>query len=480
MAEPIVLKRAHLRAGMRVALAVSGGADSVALLRAALLLAAELGLVVSVVHVHHGIRGEAADEDAAFVEALAAEYRLFFYLHRVDTPAHARQHRQSLEEAARDLRYSIFRGLLEQDSADAVLTAHTLDDQAETVLLKLLRGSWTEGLGGVYPMVTCSRGVILRPLLETRRTEIEAWLRELGQPWREDATNLDTTFTRNRVRHQLLPELESYNPQIAATLARMAELAREEESYWRQEMDRLLPTLLLPGRAVRGGGRAVSTQPEKASLGIELERLRALAPAVRRRAVREAARRIGVSLDFEQVARLMAMIEPESMKSAPRREQLTAQLHAERTARELRLILKSAKSEVDGLRASDKSDVEPVEIPVPGAWNYAVYGLRVRVEARVLGGGSDAAKVGDASVQKLEPLVLRFPKPGDRVRLRYTSGKKPLKEVFARLRLDASKRSTWPLIVWRDEVVWMKDVVLEPDPHLPFTLEVTPLEDGVR
>lgn len=476
MTEPIVLNRAHLRAGMRVALAVSGGADSVALLRAALLLAPEAGLVLSVVHVHHGIRGEAADEDALFVEALAAAHRLPFQLHRVHTPSHAQQHRQSLEEAARHLRYSIFRSLLEQGSADAVLTAHTLDDQAETVLLKLLRGAWTEGLSGIHPMVTCSRGVILRPLLEVRRMQIEAWLRELGQPWREDATNLDTAFARNRVRHQLIPELASYNPQIAATLAHMAELAREEETYWKQEMDRLLPVLLLPGRAVRGGGRAVSTHPEEASLGMELERLLALAPAVRRRALREAARRIGVHLGFEPVTRLMAMIEPESVKTAPRREQLTAQLRAERTPRELRLILESPKAEAHGSHARGRSSIGPVEIPVPGEHDAEEYGLRVRVQ----GIGTDAGKVGGASVPRLEPLVLRYPRPGDRVKLRYTSGKKPLKEVFARLHLDAAKRSTWPLIVWRDEVVWMKDVVLEPDPRLPFALEVTPLEGGER
>ena len=465
MATPFPFDRTSLRAGMRVALAVSGGADSVALLRSMLQIAPEIGLVLSVVHVHHGIRGQAADEDVAFVETLAAQFGLPLHLRKVDTPAYAKQHRETIEEAARNLRYTVFRDLLDQGVADAVLTAHTLDDQAETVLLKLLRGAWTEGLSGIHPVVACPRGVILRPMLGVRRDGIEAWLRELGQPWREDVTNVDLGFTRNRVRHKLLPEMATYNPQIALLLAHVADLARDEETYWQQEMDRLLPTLLLPGRAVRGGGRAVSTHPGEASLGMELDRLRALPPAVRRRVLRQAARRIGAMLGFEPIARLMAMIEPESPGGTPRREQLTAQLRAERTARELRLIVESPAVAPGGVRGTSKRRPAPLEIPVPGETDAPGYGLRVVTALRDVSGPAP----------ELEPLILCVPQPGDRVRMRYTSGKKSLKDVFSRLRLDASKRREWPLIRWGDEIVWMKDVELEPNPTLPFTLEVSAL-----
>lgn len=463
MTMPLAIERSHLRAGMRVALAVSGGADSVALLLAMLPIASEVGLVLSVVHVHHGIRGQAADEDAAFVEALAAEHGLAFHLREVAAPAHAERHGETLEEAARNLRYAVFHQMLEEGLADAVLTAHTLDDQAETVLLKLIRGAWTEGLSGIHPVVTCQRGMILRPMLGVRRAEIEAWLRELGQGWREDVTNADVAYARNRVRHELLPELATYNPQIAVLLSHVAELAREEEAYWQREMDRLLPGLLLPGRAVRGGGRAVSTQPGEASLGMELERLRALVPAVRRRVLREAARRMGVSLSFDAVARLMGMVEPTGGKASPRREQLTARLRAERTPRELRLLLDGVEAARPGGRAGSKP--EPVEVPIPGEVDAPGYGLRV-VAALRAEAGSDLA---------LEALVLRTPRAGDRVRLRYTSGKKSIKDVFSRLRLDAARRREWPLIAWRGEIVWMRDVELEPDPTLPFTLVVTAL-----
>jgi len=322
---------------MRIAAAVSGGADSVALLRGLIEVAPEIGLVVSVAHVHHGIRGDEADLDAEFVTALAAAHGLTFRRHDVDTPTAASENRETIEEAARNLRYAWFRELLEQGEADAVATAHTLDDQAETVLHKLLRGAWTEGLGGISPTITHTRGSILRPFLGTRRAEIEVWLKAIGQPWREDTSNSDTTFTRNRIRHELLPMLATYNPQIHSQLANLATLARDEDAYWQTELGRILPSLVLPGKPVRGGGRAASTHPDEASLAFEVERL-PQSPAVRRRLLRAAARQLGTVLNFDQTEKLMAMLS----SGGTRRQQLTAELHAERSPRELRLIKRKA------------------------------------------------------------------------------------------------------------------------------------------
>jgi tRNA(Ile)-lysidine synthase len=336
------LNREHLRPGMRLAIAVSGGADSVALLRALILAAPEIGLVLSVAHVHHGLRGPDADADAGFVAALAAQHGLAFHRRDVDTPASAKANRETIEEAARNLRYQYFRELLASGEADAVATAHTLDDQAETVLHKLLRGAWTEGLSGIHPKIAGQKGIaeqagpILRPFLDVRRVEIESWLRSLGQSWREDATNADTAFTRNRLRHELLPALAAYNPQIHAQLANLATIARDEDAYWQAELARLLPQLLLPGKPVRGGGRAASTDPGETSLAFEIERL-PVSPAVRRRILRAAARQLGTALNFEQTERLLAMCGPHPT----RRQTLTAELHAERSPRELRLIRKA-------------------------------------------------------------------------------------------------------------------------------------------
>jgi tRNA(Ile)-lysidine synthase len=166
-----------------------------------------------------------------------------------------------------------------------------------------------------------------------RRAEIEAWLSQIGQTWREDATNSDRTHTRNRIRHELLPTLAAYNPQIYRQLANLATVARDENAYWQGELARILPQLLLPGKPVRGGGRATSTDPNEASIAVEIERLPA-SPAVRRRVLREAARQLGVALNFEQTERLLVMCGP----NPTRRQTLTAELRAERSPREIRLI----------------------------------------------------------------------------------------------------------------------------------------------
>ena len=199
--------RQLLRAGDRVCAAVSGGADSTALLLALVEANAEktpLGIVVSAAHVHHGLRGADADGDEAFVRALCERLQVPLQVFHVDTAARQLAEREGLEKAARELRYEALRGLLQQGAADAVATAHTLDDQAETVMMKLLRGAWTEGLGGISPEVRGSgirdqglgireqqdaKGGVIRPLLGVRRVEVEAFLKARGQGWREDASN---------------------------------------------------------------------------------------------------------------------------------------------------------------------------------------------------------------------------------------------------------------------------------------------------
>ena len=341
----------HIRPGDRLSVAVSGGADSVALLRAvhaanSAAAKSTLGVGLSAVHVHHGLRGAEADADQHFVQQLCASLDIPLHLRPVDTPAHAALHRESLEEAARNLRYAAFHELLRSGEADAILTAHTADDQTETVLLKLLRGAWTDGLGGIHPVVHVPlpgrpSTRILRPLLATRRHQVELFLRALDQPWREDSSNADPAFTRNRLRHQLLPPLRDLNPSLDQTLAHLAELARDEEAHWQAELSRLLPQLLLPGKPTRGGGRSVPTSPEIASLAIEVERLRPLSMATRRRVLRAAARQLGSRLSFEETSRLLALCGLQTLPTVSSRPGASLQLDngllAERSARELRL-----------------------------------------------------------------------------------------------------------------------------------------------
>src|ERR1035437_3110551 len=357
-----------MRAGDRVAVAVSGGADSVALLRVLLQLRAELGIVVSVAHFNHGLRGEASEADEAFVAELARQYDLEFFCGRGDVRDHALTSKLSVEAAARELRYCWLTSLAESHKLNEIATAHTVDDQAETVLLKFLRGAGTRGLAGIYPEIAIGakapdpfqpteRGTeevvsrrhiglpqckeadknhqprmgrkslaqhgaaggvlgkrdnrpesrrdgrgydtvseaadpriqsvergpeaplhrdndprqpgarIVRPLLEVTREEVELYLTALGQSWREDESNLDHRFARNRVRHVLLPLLErGSNPNIQRVLSDAAELSRAEEEYWRVLVERELearqrikteiPPRLEPSTGVAGDGTA--------------------------------------------------------------------------------------------------------------------------------------------------------------------------------------------------------------------------------
>lgn len=357
----LTFSRDHLRPGDRLCVAVSGGADSVALLlalhEANTATRDSLGVGLSAVHVHHGIREAAESEaDLAFVQDLCIRLDVPLHLHRADVPARAAQNRETIEEAAREVRYAFFRTLIASGHADSVLTAHTLDDQAETVMMKLLRGAWTEGLSAIHPVVAVETsaasaqgpartGKILRPLLATTRVQIESFLLARNQPWRTDSTNADIAYTRNRVRHELLPQLRTFNPSIDQTLANLAELAREEEARWQTELSRLLPQFLLPGKPVRGGGRSVATTPGNDTIALELDRLRTLDPALRRRVLRGAARQLGFRLSFDETTRLLALAGFATLPTVAGRSgaavHLARGLRAQRSARELQLSRES-------------------------------------------------------------------------------------------------------------------------------------------
>jgi len=340
--------RSLVKAGERVCVAVSGGADSVALLVGFVEANAEreaLGVVLSASHVHHGLRGAEADGDEAFVRALCERLKVPLTVFQVDTTARQIAEGEGLEEAARELRYKALQGL----EVDAIATAHTLDDQAETVVMKLLRGAWTEGLGGISAVVRGSaKNRLIRPLLGVRRVEVEGFLRVRGQEWREDSSNRDVTLTRNRVRHELMPVLRGFNPGVDELLANVAVIARDEEAHWEAEVTKILPQMVLPGKPARGGGRAVSTGVGGAGCGLEIERLKAMDAAMRRRVIRGMARGIGSRLSFAETAKLLALAgfggyEGITGRIGSRLE-LRAGLRAERSARELRLWLQNCET----------------------------------------------------------------------------------------------------------------------------------------
>lgn len=354
-----------------------------------------------------------------------------------------------MEEAARVLRYGFFRDLLREKETDAVATAHTMDDQAETVLMKLLRGAWTEGLGGVAPVMQVEGGGrIARPLLGATHAECIQFLEARGHGWRQDSTNREMTFTRNRVRYTLLPQMREFQPRVTEILSRMSAVARDEETWWAREVARVLPGMVLPGKPVRGGGRANSTRPGETGIAMELERLRGLHPALLRRVLRAVAEQMGCGLTFEQVEALLGLIAAEERGSGKRgKVELGSGLEAERSIRELRLVRQA------NTLAGRLPDIE---MPVPGVLAAKQYGFRV---------------ITDGGLPTGETLVLRTPRPGDRVRLTHSRGVKTVKEVLERQGLSAAERNAWPVLAMGSSILWMKGVDVEWTPGLQIAVE---------
>lgn len=220
----------------KVVMGISGGADSVCLLFLMLELKKEYNLSLSVVHVHHGIRGEEADKDAEYVEKLCTEYGICFYLFRENIPELAKMWKMSEEEAGRKYRYQCFYQVMEQVGAGKLATAHHMGDQAETLLFHLVRGTNLSGMAGIAPV----NGKIIRPLLQCRKEEIINWLAAKGIVWREDATNADNSYARNKLRNQVIPILEEINDQAVEHIADFAECITEYEKFFQKTVRRYL------------------------------------------------------------------------------------------------------------------------------------------------------------------------------------------------------------------------------------------------
>ena len=251
-----------LRAGDRVGVAVSGGADSVALLLLLCALRQELGLTLYVLHFNHKLRGRAADGDEKFVAKLAKKCQLPFYAGAADVKSIAKRDKTNTEDAARRERYIFFARSTGAHELDKIAVAHTADDQAETVLAHILRGSGITGLGGIHPQV----GKVVRPLLGARRAELRAFLKLKKQSWREDATNRDTTKMRARIRKKLLPLLEKqFQPRSVEHLAALSVHAREDDAI----LNRLVEERLKGGLEIVPEGARIGIRDLLGNLGLK-------------------------------------------------------------------------------------------------------------------------------------------------------------------------------------------------------------------
>ncbi len=430
-----------LKPGDRVGVAVSGGADSLALLRVLLELRGELGIVLSVLHFNHRIRGADADEDERFVSSLAEQHGLEFHRSSADVPVYAAEHKLSLETAGREARYQFFESFLQRQALDAVATGHTMDDQAETVLMRVLRGAGTKGLAGIYPkkaVLLCGReeaGHIVRPLLGIRRAEVRDYLEGINQSWREDATNRDLQYTRNRIRHGLIPLIETrFQPTAVAALAQLAEVAREEENYWEAELGRVMPEVIGDSAAF--------------GLTVNVPRLLAFPPAVQRRILRNCAKRLGVSLDFEHLTQLLHVAR---CCAGGKTCELPSGWVAAREQQELRFRLRCKTDQ------PAPPDYE-YRLAIPGEVEIREAGRVIRAFLRPVKPGAsgynpeqslDAAALG-------REVVVRNWRPGDRLWPAHSKGPKKMKELFEERHVPPGERRSWPVAASGGKLAWSR------------------------
>jgi tRNA(Ile)-lysidine synthase len=446
-----IRKHELLKAGDRVGAAVSGGADSVAMLGLLLELRREVGIVLSVVHFNHQLRGAESDADEQFVAKLARRHDLELHCESGDVALHSSEKRLSQETAARELRYAYFRSLLTAGCVNRIATAHTLDDQAETVLMRVVRGAGTRGLAGIYPRLVIGKSqspsgsrlsaadfqenhtqdnlAIVRPLLGIRRMELESYLKATGQDWREDSSNHDLRHTRNRVRHEILPRLErTLNPEAREALAETAEIARAEEEYWEQEVNRRLPD------AWRSAERK-----------LRLEILLNLPLALQRRMVRAAAETLGLRLEFRQVAEIL-----EVCRGCVKSAELAAGWNVSRSKNHL--MFERAES----ILTAGRSNYE-YRLPVPGV--ILVPELGARFEARLVPGDRSETCNSDDLLDPAalaKELVLRNRRAGDRYWPAHTKAPKKVKELLQEKHASGPHRQLWPVLVSGTEVVWVR------------------------
>ena len=436
-----VESQALIPRGGRVVAAVSGGSDSVALL----FLLAELAgrsllTLAGVAHVNHRLRRPASDEDERFCRDLARRFGVPCLVESVPVADVARARRVSVERAGHHVRHAFFARAAAELGAGRVALGHTIDDQAETVLLRLIRGAGAAGLSGMRPRA----GVLVRPLLAVGRAELRRYLAAGAIPFREDASNADLRVPRNRVRHELLPQLRTYSPRVVEALARVADLARADEAW-------------LSRRANEAAADLVSR--ERGPVELDAAGLAALPPALARRVARDALARVeprgrGIGFDAIETVRRMAA------EGRPARADVPG-CRVERAAGRVRLVPRRGRGGPATRSVGFAYRLAiPGEIPVPEA--------NVRIRAEVVGPGPSGAPgrgaqsraAGPTALVALPasaPLVVRSWRFGDRYRPLGLGGRsRKLQDLFVDRKVPRDERTRVPLVLdAAGRVIWV-------------------------
>ena len=426
--------KAFFQPGHRVGVAVSGGPDSVLLLHFVKQLAEEAGLTVALVHFNHRLRGAESDGDEAFVRDLAASLHIEYFRGEADVGRVARERRGNLEAVARELRYRYFFSLVDQGRLDLVATAHTANDQAETVLLRLLRGTGTRGLGGIYPLL---EGKVVRPFLSIARDDVMREIAARGLAYRVDSSNQNIRFQRNKVRQDLLPLLEKeYNPGIVRLLNQFAERARDDEAFLeRLARERAHPWRIREGREERIPVRALLEFP----------------PALARRVLRQ----------MLQVVRGSSNPLTHAHIESLRRFAVEAQSGKVQILPGGAVARKEFSWLVLGPHMLETA-AEEFSYPVTLPGQVTVPQLGCAFHFKILSVNEAGLEYNLNKLSCLDPqklwgdLVLRNWRAGDSFWPVGSRGVRKLKDFFRERKIPLARRNCWPVLVCSGQIVWVR------------------------
>lgn len=441
-------RRSLMAPGGRVVAALSGGPDSVALVHLLRELDADGHLTLAgLAHFNHQLRGSDSDADEAFSRAMAADLGLPFDCESADVRAAARDHGRSLEDTARLLRYAFLAAAADRLGADVIAVGHSRDDQAETFLLRLLRGAGPQGLAAILPRA----GRVIRPLLDIPRADLRAYVSERGLAFREDATNQDLAIPRNRVRHELIPYLErEFSPGVSAVLAREASIARQDDEYLRERAIDLARSIVLT---------------ENGQVSVDPAALAAVHPAMAARVARMAlqAQAPNAFVSFDVVSRFL-----EFARSAERGAAVS--LPGQQAVHKGDSIRLGPEPARPVFRARGNGSAFAIgfsfPLPVPGEVRLDRQGWAISAE-RAGGAGdgaSGSAPSGPEARLSVEvaaepltlPLTIRSRRPGDRFAPPGLGHRKKLHDYLIDRKIPREMRDLLPLVVdGQDRIVWV-------------------------
>ncbi|MCL2421097.1 MAG: tRNA lysidine(34) synthetase TilS [Defluviitaleaceae bacterium] len=413
--------------------AVSGGADSIALLYGLLAWREAFFLTISVAHVNHNLRGEDAQKDADFVAKLCDDLGLPLYSHSADVKAVAKSRGLSIEEAARQVRYAFLCETASACGAQKIALGHNQNDNAETLLLRLCRGTGLAGLGGIPPVGQREGIALIRPLIETDRAAIEAFLAEKDIPYRTDVSNFDIAFSRNRIRHDVIPVLQQLNPQVVSALAKSAELLREDETL----LDALTTQTV-----------AKCDRLDEEAVRIHIPALLKSPGAMQKRIIRGELLHVGGLRDVSQ-SHISQIINLVADQSGSKEIHLPGGLCARREYDYL--LLSSKKMEVSNGFCFDLLLDTPRFIPEMNGHVLA----SVKLPGTIPQGNCAEICTKYFNYDKIKgDLQLRTRQPGDRIAIAGVGSKK-LQDELSDRKIPKSQRDSVPLLAAGGDVLWI-------------------------